>query len=128
MAFDLNRLLEKAFFVTEVTNANQVLEQASRKYLDLHKAAGMSFEVAPPRAPDESWAKERLLRPLVYYCESSGRTLPECRGTYLAMFIGNRFHAVAVDQVIAWAREELGLGAEELHEMYGTHEAETALR
>src|SRR5262249_34907915 len=76
MAFDLNRRLAKAFHVTEVTNATEALHQASEKYIDLFKVDGMSFEVAPPASPDENWAKERLLHPLIYYCESSGRTFP----------------------------------------------------
>jgi len=128
MAFDLNRLLAKAFHVTEVTNATEALQQASEKYIDLFKVDGMSFEVAPPASPDENWAKERLLHALIYYCESSGRTFPDCRGTYVAVFVGNKLYAIAVDKVVAWAGEEFGLGAEQLHEMYGTHEAETALR
>jgi len=128
MALDLNRLLAKAFHAAEVTNATESLQQASRKYLELFKADGMGFEAAPPAAPDEEWARERLLRPLVYYFESSGRTFPDCRGAYVALFVGSTLHAIAVDQVIAWAGTDLGISAEQLHELYGTHEAETALR
>jgi hypothetical protein len=128
MAIDLNGLLQKAFFVEQVQNATEAIERARARFAAATKTAGLDFEAVVPPYPDELWVKERLLRPIIYYCDSEGLPLPACPGVFASLFLGDRLYCVAVADVLGWGCEQLGLGVEELHDRYGTHEIETVLR
>ncbi|SRR6266542_1582609 len=129
MAIDLDRLTSKAFYVEEnVRNATEALQRAAEKYIATYKTGGVSFELVVPPGPEESWARERLLRPLVYYCESEGAPIPKCPGVFLSLFRGANLYCITVADVVEWAGAQLGVTAEQLSELYGTHEGETALR
>ena len=128
MAIDLNPLLQKAFYVEQVQNATEAIERAREEFVAATKTGGRSLEVVVPPEPDEAWAQERLLHPLVYYCESEGTPLPRCPGVFLSLFVGDRLHCVAAADILAWAEQRFGLSADEMRERYGTHERETAYR
>lgn len=128
MAIDLKRLLDKAFFVEDVQNATEAIERARRKYVETTETAGMSFEVVAPPEPHETWVRERLLRPLVYFCESEGSPIPRCSAVFVSLFVGARLYCLTVGEVMEWAHQQLGLSPERLRDEYGTHEQDTALR
>jgi hypothetical protein len=129
MAIDVNQLASKAFYVEEnVRNATEALQRAVEKYISIYKTSAVSVDLVVPPDADESWARERLLRPLVYYCESEGAPIPKCPGVFVSLFRDANLCCIAVADVIEWAGAQLGLTVEQLREMYGTHELETALR
>jgi hypothetical protein len=128
MAIDLDRLLQKAFFVEQVHNATEALERARTQFIADTKTGGVSFELVVPPAPDEPWVLERLLRPLIYYCESEGSPVPHCPGVFVSLFLGSTLYCVRVAEVLNWAEDQLTISVEELRDRYGTHEAGTALR
>ena len=64
-----------------------------------------------------------LLRPLVYYCESEGASVPLCPGIFVSLFVGDRLHCVAAAEVLEWAHGEFGLSTEQLRDQYGTAES-----
>lgn len=128
MAIDLEDLARRAFFSEQVVNASEAIERARRQFTAATHGGATSFELVAPAAPDQAWLEERLVRPLVYYCESAGTSLPACPSVFLSLFRGDRLCCIAVADVLAWAEAELGVGADELRARYGTHETETALR
>ena len=67
---DVRGLLQQAYFSTEVTNATQALEEAHKRFIDKHRSDGLSFELVVPGQPDAEWLREKVLRPLVYFCAS----------------------------------------------------------
>jgi hypothetical protein len=54
--------------------------------------------------------------------------MPECAGVIVAMYIGSNLYGIVARRVIDWASSLLKTPPEELRELYGTREAETALR
>jgi hypothetical protein len=129
MAIELSKLLDKAFFSAKpLRNATESIERARDRYLELKRTGATSFELVAPSTLDEAWVRERLLRPLVYYCESEGRPIPDCAGVFVSLFVGEALYCITVADVIAWARGQLGVTVDELRAQYGTHELETAQR
>ena len=128
MAIDLQKLLSKAFFTTGVADASESIELARERYTQLTKGGGMSFELVAPPSADANWIGERLVRPLVYYCDSIGAPLPRCGGVFLSLFVGEKLYCVMPEDVFAWAAEELGLTTAQAESAYGTHERDTWLR
>src|SRR5436190_21312282 len=100
---DLSRLLDKAFFTEEhVVNATEAITRANDRYLELANGGGASFDIVAPLEPDENWARERVLHPLVYYCESKGATLPRRAGLFVSLFAGDKLYCLVPQDVIAW--------------------------
>jgi hypothetical protein len=128
MAIDLKPLLARAFFVEKVRDATQSIERAREKYEQLAYAGALSLEYVVPPDPDEGWLRERLLRSVVYFCESEGRSLPRGAGVFISLFAGDSLYCLTVPELLAWADEALGLSVDELRTLYGTHELETTLR
>ena len=128
MALDLIGLLRKSFFIEEVHNATEALERARDRFGELTQTPGLSFEVVAPPNPDEDWTRERLLQPLVYYCESEGMPMPRCAGVFVSLFVGDRLYCIAAAHVVQWAEKQLGTTSDELSALYGTHEMETISR
>jgi len=129
MAISLDHLTNYAFYAEEnVRNATEALRRAAEKYTSIWNSGSMSFDLVAPPDPDESWAHERLLRPLVRYCESGGEPIPRCTGVFVSLFIDANLYCIAVPDVLDWAQGELDVTVGELRDLYGTHEAETALR
>lgn len=129
MAFDLTRLIERAFFYDRpLRNATESIARARAAFAALTQGDGASFEVVAPLDADEAWVHRDLLQPLVYFCESEGRTLPRCPGVFLSLFVDDALYCIGAAEVIAWAGDALGLTADELRARYGTHELETSLR
>ena len=130
MTVDLSRLLEKAFFEEKaVHNASECVARALEKFEAQRQAGARVFEVVAPREePNEQWLRERLVHPLIYYCESEGLSVPRCAGVIVALYVGTGMHAIAAEDVLGWASEILAETAEELRDEYGTHEGESALR
>jgi hypothetical protein len=127
MAIDLIALLRKAFFIEEVHNGTEAIERAREKFSQATRTAGLSYEVVAPAISDESWVREGLLQPLVYYCESEGMPIPRCPGVFVSLFIGDRLYCITAAAVLKWAEQQLGTSVDELRASYGTHEAETIL-
>ena len=128
MSIDLSRLLEKAFFKEELQNASEAIERALEKFEQTAHVGARPFEVVAPTDPDEDWVRERMTRPLIYFCESEGTPVPRCGGVIVALFVGRQLYGIAAEHVIRWASEVLHAPIEQLRDQYGTHEVETALR
>lgn len=128
MAVDLNPLLDKAFFDEEVTNASESIERALETFEETYHHGARAFEAVGVAAPDDQWVAEKLLHPLIYFCESEGATLPRCGGVVVALFVDDRLYAITAEDVLQWGSDVLGVSAEQLSARYGTHERDTALR
>ncbi len=129
MAIEMKRLLNRAFFVEEpIQNATDAINRARQKYFDLTRNGAFSVDVVLPENADEAWLRERLLRPLVYFCESEGMPVPKCPGVFVSMFVGAKLHCIAAADLFEWAREELGANPADLVRDYGTHEIDSAMR
>ncbi len=125
---NIEKLLGQAFFEAEAESATPAIESARERFSQLSRTDGFSFEVVAPQQIDEQWLRESLLQPLVYFCESVGSPLPACPGVFVSLFYDSRVHFIVAAEVIAWAEKELQLTTQELGRLYGTHEADTALR
>jgi hypothetical protein len=128
MPVDLSDLLEKAFFVETVSNVTEAIDRALQKYEATTHPGALSFELAAPADPDETWARERLLRPLVYFCQSEGRPIPAAPGVVVSLFVDNELYCIAAHDVVLWAADELGLPVDALADEFGTHERDTVIR
>ena len=127
MAIELNQLLERAFFVEDVQNASEAIGRARQRFTAATQRGGISFEIVMPgHVVDAGWLRERLLRPLVYFCESEGTPIPDCPGVFASLFVGARLYGIAAADLLAWAEAELDVSTEELRERYGTQETEEA--
>jgi len=120
MAIDLPDLFEKAVFNEEIHNASESIERALEAYEAQKHSGARSFEVVAPDEADETWLRDHLLHPLIYFCESEGGTLPGCAGVLVTMFVGSHLYAIPADEVVRWASELLHAPIEELHAQYGT--------
>jgi hypothetical protein len=127
-AIDLGPLLRLAFHTSDVTDATRAIEEARARFSEVAKLDGFSFEVVVPSAVDGDWVLDRVIRPLVYFCESRGAPPPACPGVFVSLFVGSRVHCVVGAEVLAWASRELGVSIPELHARYGLEERDTALR
>jgi hypothetical protein len=125
---DLAPLCAEAFFTCEPTNASEAIDEARGRFSDAAKMDGFSYEVSAPERPDREWLIEGLVRPLIYFCESSGAPLPACPGVFVSLFVGQRLFCIVAAEVIAWAGALLGEEVKDLGVLYGTHESDTALR
>ncbi len=127
---DLTPLWERAFLSGEAREANTLLAEARERCAALAPGARsvFSYEVVVPDAAGEAWLAETLLPRLVYHCESRRAPLPECAGVFVSAFVGDRLFCVFAADVIAFAREALGLDDAALVAAYGTGEVRHALR
>lgn len=125
---DLAPLFQLAFHATDVVDATQAIEQARARFSAEAKLDGFSYEVVVPGEPDRDWLAERLLKPLVYFCESRGSPIPACPGVFVSLFAGRRLYCIVAAEVIAWASRELGVDVAGLRMQYGLHEQDTTLR
>ena len=128
MSIELSGLLEQAFFIDEAQHGSVAIERALETFEQQKHIGTRLVEVVVPEKPDEQWLRERLVGPLIYFCESEGDPVPTCAGVVVALYVGNDFYALTAEKVIKWASEQLGLGVEQLRAQYGTHEVETSLR
>jgi hypothetical protein len=128
MAIDLSPLLNSAFFVEEVENASEAIERMLEAFERETGAGARAFEVVVPGELDDGWVRDRLVHPLVYFCESEGTPVPACRGMVIALFLGLKLYGIPAEHVIRWAGDLLGTSVDQLRQDYGTHEVETALR
>ena len=128
MSIELSGLLEQAFFIDEAQHGSIAIERALETFEQQKHIGTRLVEVVAPEKPDEQWLRERLVGPLIYFCESEGDPVPTCAGVVVALYVGNDFYALTGEKVIKWASEQLGLGVEQLRAQYGTHEVETSLR
>ena len=128
MSIELSGLLEQAFFIDEAQHGSIAIERALETFEQQKHIGTRLVEVVAPEKPDEQWLRERLVGPLIYFCESEGDPVPTCAGVVVALYVGNDFYALTAEKVIKWASEQLGLGVEQLRAQYGTHELETSLR
>jgi hypothetical protein len=126
---DLQPLLQRAFFNFKVeSTATEALEAVADEFARSTRGEGFHYEIVAPQDPDTEWLMERVLHPLVYFCQSRGTPMPQFPGVFVALFVGDRLHGIAVSEVLDWAHETLGVSPEELIAKYGTGEVETALR
>jgi hypothetical protein len=124
----IDTLLGRAFFVADARQATEAIAQAHDHFQRITHTDGHNFEVVAPPDADDRWAREQLLQRLVYFCESMGQPLPRCPQVFVSLFHGDKVYFIAAADVIGWAEQELKLPAQELDELYGTHESETTLR
>jgi Ala-tRNA(Pro) deacylase len=125
---DLGPLLGLAFHSSDVLDATQGIEEARARFAAESKMDGFSYEVMVPTVPDADWVRDRLVRPLIYFCESRGAATPACPGVFVSLFTGRKLHCVLGSQVLAWASSELGVPTADLQTRYGLKEQDTALR
>ena len=128
MAIDLSSLLEQAFFVDEAQHGSIAIDRALTTFEQQNHIGTRLVEVVATQNPDEQWVRERLVAPLIYFCESEGDPLPTCAGVVVALYVDNDFYALTAEKVIRWASEQLGTPLDQLRAQYGTHEIETSLR
>ena len=124
----LDRLYEDAFLVDEAMNANEALVRARDAFREAPGGKSFSYEVVVPEAPDAEWFAEGLLRKLVYHCESTRSALPECRGVFVSLFVGDRLYCVPAKSVVRFGCEVLGVDVDTLVARYGTGELKEAIR
>jgi hypothetical protein len=67
-----------------------------------------------------------VLRPLIYFCQSTGAAPPNCPGVFMSFFHGGRVYCVLGAEVIAWAAQQLAIEPQALIDRYGTGESEHA--
>lgn len=128
MSIDLSELLEQAFFVDEPQNGSVAIERALETFEEQKHVGSRLFEVVAPADPDDEWLRERLVHPLIYFCESEGAAVPDCSGVVVALYVGSHLYAISADRVIRWASSRLGTSIDQLRTQYGTHERDTAQR
>ena len=128
MSIDLAPLLDQAFFSEELRNASESITRALETYEERTHGGARPFEVCAPASLDEDWVRDRLVHPLIYFCESEGTPLPRCSGVVIMLFVETRLYAISSADVIRWASTILRASVEELQDTYGTHESQTALR
>ncbi len=126
MAIDMQPLLGQAFFHVPLTNATQAIAEARDRYAAETQTAGFSFELVVPDDPDQPWLADKLIRPLVYFCQSYG-VLPSCAGVFVSLFVRSELYCVAASKVIHWASVLTGMSTDDLVAAYGTRESETTL-
>jgi hypothetical protein len=129
MSIDLQPLMSRAFYDEKVgRTATESLERVGNEFARRTNQEGFHYEVVVPQVPDEEWVRERLLHPLVYFCDSRGSPIPQCPGVYLAMFVGDRLYGISAADMLVWASETFNLSPDELERQYGTHEVGIGLR
>jgi hypothetical protein len=128
MAIDLSPLLDKAFFVEEVQNASESIERALQTFEQKFNQGARPFEVVGTEDADSAWINEKLLHPLVYFCESEGAMLPRCGGVIVALFLGDHLYGITAEDVMQWGSDVVGASIAQLDAQFGTHERDTGLR
>ncbi len=123
---DITSLLEEAFFAADEKSATSAIEQARALVSEQAKVDAFSLEVVVPENPDDQWLHERVLHPLIYFCQSIGAPPPNCAGVFVTFFSRGRVHCVLGAEIVAWADHELGLDAQALVDLYGTGERQRA--
>jgi hypothetical protein len=113
----LDNLLEKSFLTAPAVDANRAIDEARGQL-----AGGFSVDVIVPDEPDEMWAADQLVRPLVYLCESCGARLPRCGNVFVTFFMKDRIACVRASDVVTWARALLEVDDRELVLRYGPQE------
>jgi hypothetical protein len=119
---NIDPLLEEAFFDDEAVRATQSIELARDHVSKLAQLDAFSLEVVAPEFPDEAWLRERVLRPLIYFCQSTGAAPPACAGVFVTFFHRGRIKCVLGAEVLAWGAKQLGVDAQSLIDRYGTGE------
>jgi hypothetical protein len=125
MDLDLSPLLAKAFYSNVADQASEALAEARLRFAQRSHGAAFSFEVAVPSHASRPWLVTSVIGPLVYYCESSGASLPRCEGVFVSLFVGGAIYCIAAADVVAWACEVLETSTTKLVARYGAHEIET---
>jgi hypothetical protein len=128
MIVAIDRLLEEAFFTTEVENAFDALDEGHATFRRVFDRPGISFEVVLPESPSDDWLRRRVVGALLYHCQSTGIPVPTCPGVFVSLFIGGRLHCIAAADVLAWAAKELHETPDQWLALFGTHELETTIR
>lgn len=128
MSIEMRPLFETAFFVEEVQNASESIERALETYEANTHTGARVFEVVAPDDPDDAWVDDKLVRRLVYFCESEGSPAPRCGGVIVALFHAASVYGITAEQAVRWGSGILGLAPDELRQRYGLSEAETAQR
>jgi len=128
MSLDLSPLFERAFLTTEALRATEALAGARAEIEAGQSARAHNYQVVVPEGADAGWFEETFLRRFVYYCESTRAPLPACAGVFVSFFAGDRLCCVAGFEVIGFACEVLGVGADDLVRRFGTGEVRHALR
>src|SRR5262249_50971871 len=97
---NIEELLREAFLIDEPQRATTAIDEARRRIATEGKTGGFSLEVVVPDDPDEQWLHDHVLRPLVYFCESTGLSAPNCAGVFLSFFTRNRLYCVLGAEVL----------------------------
>jgi len=121
---DIRPLFDEAFYTDEASRATEAIARARDAVSAAGRLDGVSLEIVVPERPDERWLRERVLHPLIYYCQSTGASAPACPGVFVTLFHGDRLSCVLGAEVIAWAARLLGVAEQALVDEYGTHERE----
>ncbi|AKT37633.1 STAUR_1299 family protein [Chondromyces crocatus] len=127
MKFELSSLLGRAFQVAPAATATATLAEI-RQQRGGREARIRGYEVVVPEAADGAWFEAGLLRPLVYFCESSRAPLPACAGVFVALFSGDSLYCVDAAEVIHFGAETLEVDVDVLVQRFGTGEVRHALR
>ncbi len=123
MPIDLKPLLDKAFFKEQpLKDVTLTIEKAADDFASRTNTDGRTFEVVAPEALDDDWVAQKLIRPLVYFCESEGRSIPRCEGVFVPLFVGDALYCIAASEVILWGSAQLDRRVDDLRDSYGTHE------
>lgn len=128
MPVDIERLLREAFFATNVGIGVDALAAAETRFAEIFCRPGASFEILVPIAPDAEWVREQVVRPLVYFCQSTGVPVPACPNIFVALFVGARLYCVTAYDVLTWASRQLRQTPDDWLAEFGTHERETTSR
>lgn len=122
---NIESLVSESFLSAKQDQATRAIAEARAEVTREGKLGATSVEVVMPDDADEDWLGEGLLRPLIYFCQSSGAALPDCSGVFVSLFYRGHIHFVLAAEVIAWACAQLGIGWQELVAQYGTGERQS---
>lgn len=120
----LKPLLELAFHRADARTANDAIAAA-------RSMAGVddpfSYEVLVDPKDTLAALANRILPRLVYHLESRGAHLPECRGVFFSMFVGEELHFIHAREAMPLLAQAVNLSFKQLSQRYGTGELRRAL-
>lgn len=110
----LEALLARAFGRTCAAEANVEIDRARGSI-----PGSRSYELVLNPAENFRAAADRIVPRLVYQLESTKARLPDCRGVFLSVFVGEDLYFIHARDAMAFFVEYLGTTATELARDFG---------
>ena len=111
---EIDSLLQDAFLSAKQEDATQAIAEARAEVTREGKLGASNLEFIVPEEVDEPWLRRQLLQPLIYFCQSTGASIPDCPGVFLTLFARGHIHFILGAEVIAWSCQRLRVSWREL--------------